>query len=190
MVGQVLILSLLKFLDTQSSVDPPDSGVQPRVSPTVEFHTVPADCSGQPSKRQCLGVCPVAHGMSPVNVRSSLWTPEETVWKNERKQSPRPRGRDARGTQPVQEHTSKTARRSGLWSLLLPENLLLSCQIIILHWALGGDGVRRNETPRQGLCAVFSFHLLRFALWPSRAVLGVAGRSLPSVLGGCGMWLR
>lgn len=80
-VGQVLILSLLKFLDSQSdsSADPPDSGVQSRVSPTVEFHTVPADHSGQLSKRQCLGVCPVAHVMSPVNVRSSLWTPEETV---------------------------------------------------------------------------------------------------------------
>ena len=37
------------------------------------------------------------------------------------------------GTQPVQEHASKTAHRSGLWSLLLPENLLLSRQIIILH---------------------------------------------------------
>ena len=47
MVGQVLILSLLKFLDSQSdsSVDPPDSGVQSRVSPIVEFHTVPAQVS-------------------------------------------------------------------------------------------------------------------------------------------------
>ena len=36
-----------QILDSQSdsSVDPPDSGVQPRVSPTVEFHTLPVQVS-------------------------------------------------------------------------------------------------------------------------------------------------
>lgn len=56
MIGQVLILPFLKFLNSWSdrSIDPPDSGIQPRISPTTEFHTVPADPSGQLSNRQCL----------------------------------------------------------------------------------------------------------------------------------------
>ena len=175
-------------------MDPPDSGVQPRVSPTVEFHTVPADCSGQLSKRQCLGVCPVAHVMSPVNVWSSLWTPEETVWKNERKQSPRP-NRTRRQRCPRARSLCRNTRLKpptdpacGPFCYQRTCCFHVRSSSFIEPWR--GDGVRRNETPRQGLCAVFSFHLSRFALWPSPAVLGVAGRSLPSVLGGCGMWLR
>ena len=51
MIGQVLILPLLNSWSDRS-IDPPDSGIQPRISPTTEFHTVPADPSGQLSNRQ------------------------------------------------------------------------------------------------------------------------------------------
>lgn len=47
-------------------------------------------------------------------------------------------------------------------------------EIILLHWVLG----TMLSDMCQGLCPLFMFHLLQFALWPSCAVnfawLGVA----------------
>lgn len=61
-------------------------------------------------------------------------------------------------------------------------------EIILLHRALGA---MLSDTC-QGLCTVFMFHLLEFALWPSCAVT-LLGWMLPLIgpvkAQGCGMWL-
>lgn len=192
MIGQVLILSLLNFLKSwrDSSVEPPYSGIPPRVGLTTELHTVAADLFGQLSKRQCRAVLtasPPSGCALPCSLRL------RRLERTRRKQKHQPPNLTLRHrcSQPVRKHRSK--QPVNLAHSLFCSQRNCGCNGLDHHPSLsrGQDGVRQDLTMGQGLCP---FHP------PSLGICTVALACRPllswmlPVMGpvkaqGCGMWL-